>query len=171
MQALQAFFPVNIAKFLKTRILKNIFTWKLPQNYLTTWIFCNLLLFRALCYSEAVVQGCSVKKTFLEISQNSHENTCARVSVLIKLNTSAGSFWHEKIRIFDFILFAPLLIFTLTYINPNKYLFDFKLARKKKKNINNNKNSNETKNKENKKHSVDTSRVFLAVSLFFFAVK
>ena len=29
---------------------------------------------------EAVVQTCSVKKVFLEISQNSQENTCARVS-------------------------------------------------------------------------------------------
>ena len=28
---------------------------------------------------------CSVKKVFLEISQNSQENTCARVSFLIKL--------------------------------------------------------------------------------------
>ena len=34
---------------------------------------------------EAVVQICSVKKMFLEISQNSQENTCARVSFLIKL--------------------------------------------------------------------------------------
>ena len=31
-------------------------------------------------------QRCSVKKVFLEISQNSQENTCARVSILIKLN-------------------------------------------------------------------------------------
>ena len=29
---------------------------------------------------EAVVQRCSVKKVFLQISQNSQENTCARVS-------------------------------------------------------------------------------------------
>ena len=36
-------------------------------------------------YLEAVVQRCSVKKVFLEISQNSQENTCARVSFLIKL--------------------------------------------------------------------------------------
>ena len=28
---------------------------------------------------EAVDQKCSVKKVFLEISQNSQENTCARV--------------------------------------------------------------------------------------------
>ena len=34
---------------------------------------------------EALVQTCSVKKVFLEISQNSQENTCARVSFLIKL--------------------------------------------------------------------------------------
>ena len=37
---------------------------------------------------EAVVRSCSVKKVFLEISQNSQENTCARVSFLIKLQSS-----------------------------------------------------------------------------------
>ena len=36
-------------------------------------------------FSEAVAQTYSVKKVFLEISQNSSENTCARVSILIKL--------------------------------------------------------------------------------------
>ena len=39
--------------------------------------------------SGAVTQRCSVKKVFLEISQNSQENTCARVSFLIKLQTSS----------------------------------------------------------------------------------
>ena len=34
---------------------------------------------------ETVVQRCSVKKLFLEITQNSQENACARVSFLIKL--------------------------------------------------------------------------------------
>ena len=34
---------------------------------------------------EAVIQRFSVKKVFLEISQNSQENTCARVSFLITL--------------------------------------------------------------------------------------
>ena len=34
---------------------------------------------------EAVAQRCSVKKVFLQIWQNSQENTCARVSFLIKL--------------------------------------------------------------------------------------
>ena len=31
------------------------------------------------------IQRCSVKKVFLEISQNSQENVCARVSFLIKV--------------------------------------------------------------------------------------
>ena len=39
-------------------------------------------------HSEAVVQMCSVKKMFLEISQNSQENTYARDSFLIKLQAS-----------------------------------------------------------------------------------
>ena len=34
---------------------------------------------------EAVIKRCSVKKVFLEISQNSQENICVRVSFLIKL--------------------------------------------------------------------------------------
>ena len=37
---------------------------------------------------QAVVQRCSVKKVLLEISQNSQENTCARVSFLKKLQAS-----------------------------------------------------------------------------------
>ena len=38
---------------------------------------------------EAVVMRCSVKKVFLEISQNSQENACARASFLIKLQAWA----------------------------------------------------------------------------------
>ena len=34
--------------------------------------------------SGAVVRRCSIKKLFLEISQNSQENTCAKISFLIK---------------------------------------------------------------------------------------
>ena len=44
-----------------------------------------------LTISEAVTQNCSVKKVFLEILQNSQENTCGRVSVLIKLQASGTS--------------------------------------------------------------------------------
>ena len=34
---------------------------------------------------EEIAQTCSVKKVFLEIRKNSQENTCARVSISIKL--------------------------------------------------------------------------------------
>ena len=37
--------------------------------------------FGVLIKTEAVTQRCSVKMMFLETSQNSHENTCARVSL------------------------------------------------------------------------------------------
>ena len=46
---------------------------------------CQGLWASSLVVTEAVVQRCSVKKLFLEISQNSQENTCAGVSFLTKL--------------------------------------------------------------------------------------
>ena len=39
--------------------------------------------------SEAVARRCSVEKVFLEISQYSQENSCARVCFLIKLQAEA----------------------------------------------------------------------------------
>ena len=65
---------------------------KLEQSY----SFINLKLFvlnvyclsnKIVMFLEAAIQTCSVKKVFLEISQNSWENTCAKVSFLIKLQT------------------------------------------------------------------------------------
>ena len=51
-------------------------------------------------YSEAVARRCSVKKVFLDISQNSQENTCTRVWAcdFIKKETLAQMFC--KIRTF-----------------------------------------------------------------------
>ena len=58
-------FPLNIVKFLRTPILKNI--WK-----------------------------CSVKMVFFELLQNSQENSCARMSFLIKLQALVKKrFWHR----------------------------------------------------------------------------
>ena len=65
--------------------------------------------------AEAVVQRCSVEKMFLEISQKSLENTCARVSFSVKLqasglkflrtsflqNTSGGCFCKRFINFID----------------------------------------------------------------------
>ena len=41
---------------------------------------------------EAVAKSCSVKKVFLEISQNSQESTCARVCNFIKKENLAQVF-------------------------------------------------------------------------------
>ena len=47
--------------------------------------------------AEAVVQRYSEKKVFLKISQNLQENSCARVSFLIKLQANFYSPWnHQK---------------------------------------------------------------------------
>ena len=45
--------------------------------------------------AEAVVQRCSVKQVFLEISQNLQESSCARVSFLIKLTLLKKRPWHR----------------------------------------------------------------------------
>ena len=50
---------------------------------------------------EAVVQRCSVKKMFLEISQNSQENICSRVSFLI---ISKKRLWHRCLPV-NFVKF------------------------------------------------------------------
>ena len=49
---------------------------------------------------EAATQRCPIKKVFLEILENSQENTCVRVSFLIKLQTVPATLlkrrlWHR----------------------------------------------------------------------------
>ena len=44
--------------------------------------------------SEVVIRSCSAKKQFLEILQNSQENTCARVSFLIELHPISCEFFE-----------------------------------------------------------------------------
>ena len=73
--------------------LKKIETWKKilgrEQKTLFHWKLQTKLLMPSLRTMEALIQRCSVKKVFLEISQNSHANTCARVSLLKK------RLWHR----------------------------------------------------------------------------
>ena len=52
----------------------------------------RIILPNVVIFIEAVTNTCSVKKMFLEISQNSQENTCDRVSCLIKLLASGFSY-------------------------------------------------------------------------------
>ena len=57
--------------------------------------------------TEAVVRRYSVKKVFLEISQNSQENTCARGSFLIKLQAEyQAEFATLLIPLFTLSFFA-----------------------------------------------------------------
>ena len=46
--------------------------------------------------SKGNYQRCSIKKVFLKISQNSQENTWARVSFLTELQAEACNFIKEK---------------------------------------------------------------------------
>ena len=81
-------------------------------------------------FTEAVAQRCSVKKMFLEISQNSQENTCARVSLLIKMqalqSTSGGCFWiYQGIVLREtYLSFWLLTTLTKKYINLPKTSLD-----------------------------------------------
>ena len=59
--------------------------------------FYNSLQYTFSIFIEAVVQRCSVKKVFLEISQNSQENNCARVSFLIKLQARPATLLKKKL--------------------------------------------------------------------------
>ena len=72
-------FPVHLVKFLRTCL----------QNKSGR----QLLAFTSIeiSYLEAVVQTCSLKEVLLEISENSQESTCTRVSFLIKLLASGSS--------------------------------------------------------------------------------
>ena len=65
-----------------------MFEYKKPKPFIK---FLTRSLIKAIFIehsTEAAARRCSVKYVFLEISQNSQENTCARVSFLIKLKTN-----------------------------------------------------------------------------------
>ena len=47
-------------------------------------------------HPEAVTQRFSIKKVFLENSQNSQESTCARVSILVKLRASGMQLFQKE---------------------------------------------------------------------------
>ena len=66
----------------KLRIWSHLLQKSLTENF----IFCAVSTVMFPGCSEAVVRRCSVEKVFLKISQNSQENTSARVSFLIKLH-------------------------------------------------------------------------------------
>ena len=82
-------------------------------------------------------QRCSIKKVFLKISQNSQENTCARVSScrpharnFIKRETLAQVFSCEFCEIFKNTFFTEQLWTTASELNPKCFFFYFFLSGK-----------------------------------------
>ena len=75
--------------------------WNHNTQQIENWLNVNTVEFlysRQLSVSEAFVRSCSVKKVFLEISPNSQENICARVSFWINLQTATllkKRLWHR----------------------------------------------------------------------------
>ena len=84
---------IRVSKILSVKIKKYILVASL-----TFWF--KVLELRNYCKAilkpEAVAQRCSVRNVFWEISQNSHENTYASVSFLIKLQALACSFIKKE---------------------------------------------------------------------------
>ena len=71
------------------------FDYKLNLGKLLLTYYFHFIFWFVFC-SEAVAQRCSVKKVFLDISQNSQENTCARVSFLIKKYLQVAAYQKDK---------------------------------------------------------------------------
>ena len=80
--------------------------WNNARNFVIMLVMAAKFVPQILCKdsfslkrrtTEAVAQRCSVKKVFLEISQNLQENTCARVPFLIKCRPQACSFIKNEI--------------------------------------------------------------------------
>ena len=69
--------------------------------YTNTQIKNGALINMNLGHSEAIARRCSIKMMLLKFLQNSQENTCVRVSFLIKLQVSASvtllkkRLWHS----------------------------------------------------------------------------
>ena len=104
-------FPCLINPFVINGVYKSLkeivtITWKASKVVFVFW--------------EAVVQRCSVKKMLLEISQNSQENNCARVSFLIKLQAS-GFFWIPFFLIVEVSFLHILYEFHEIKLNVIKY--------------------------------------------------
>ena len=77
-----------------------------------------MFIFDFVFYIQAVAQRCSVRKVFLEISQNSQENTCARFSFLIKLQTPATLLKKEALAQVFSCEFCEISKNTFSYRTP-----------------------------------------------------
>ena len=81
--------PDEITRTVFLLQLRNLTVYRCSDNSLVN---CNSLI----CISEAATRGVLCKEVFLKISQNSQENTCARVSFLIKLQASGLQLYQKE---------------------------------------------------------------------------
>ena len=74
---------------------------------------------------EAIVRRFSVKKVFLKILKNSHENTCARAPFLIKFQALAYNFIKKETlaQVFSFEFCEILRNFTSFLLNTSSGCF------------------------------------------------
>ena len=73
-----------------------------------TWIkkfLCNIIGFTIFHFSEAATGGVLLEKVLLEISQNSHENSCDKVSFLIKLHAEATASDLSRVLTWIFLVY------------------------------------------------------------------
>ena len=75
---------------LKKFLMENFIFCAAPMETFPSIEYMNKTIkAKTFLHTVTVIQRCSVKKRFLEISQNSQENTCTRVSFLMKLQAWA----------------------------------------------------------------------------------
>ena len=91
---------------------------------------CFILLISLLVLvSKAVTQTCSARKMFLKISQTSKENSCARVSFLIKLKTFLiECLWWLLLQftclVYPLLLLLPLSLLESFFECDGSYVYD-----------------------------------------------
>ena len=69
-------------------------TYPISSNLCKKKILCYVIGFTIFHLSKAATGGVLLEKVFLEILQNSQENTCAKVSFLIKAEVTASYLSH-----------------------------------------------------------------------------
>ena len=117
---------IHSVKYAREWLFSNPYFFLQGQNFFVPACFTQPLC-ASFCVTEAATRADLRQKVFLKISQNSHKNTCARVSFLIKLQGKVlpriYCFFGEKIsenksntatfhRVFSGIFIALQLIIT-----------------------------------------------------------
>ena len=103
----------------KVVLHRYLFTW-LQISY-SRWFSSKISMyektarksFNDIQMPEAVIRRCSEKKVFLEILQNLKENTCARVSFLIKLQVWGCNVSYQHLAFFQLFMIFPNYVLSL----------------------------------------------------------